>query len=622
VKESVDPTKSVASVGLQNESVEEGVNTPVDTTKSHPDNSPSPHHSPSGGADWEEKFSEQHGKSYYVNKKTRRKSWIAPSTDTSLDTTLVKKSASVGDSRIVTVSSSSHKAGSDTEWEEKYSEKHSKPYYFNKKTRRKSWIAPDPNCVDNASNLDSQARNSTFPQEKLFNQNMKEGSPLSNRQIFKNDPSVPDRPLTAKSVDALLVPDDNNMDFCVTPKDKDKEGELLSTQSKIGNEMQGNFDSDISRIEQLESPMSSPIRHADDVLLTELTVESIKRYTPVQLVTALNHYVKNSASLEHNLSLAEEKMSELSAQNEALVTDNTLLRQTVHDYSSQHQAREELIQGLQAQTSLLTQERDEVLHTLQQEHSLQANRDVQTLIEKEALLELKTLTSSQQEKISTLTSELEVTVSENEDLTARNTTLNNLCSEDSNRISALENKLTQALRENSGYQEKILQLQIKQSALIKKLEGTDVELRELKHMQGCAVEKNKALIVDNSKLVKKVTLLQKKGKSKCESTPVKKILSPSNRFSTEGIHIPVSMIQSSDSTRYQSTVAETGESLLDYSLSDINIMDVDKEERYKRRVELEAGWVFVDVDHIPLRKLIDGVENESEVGNIADEEVM
>jgi hypothetical protein len=132
------------------------------------------------------------------------------------------------------------------------------------------------------------------------------------------------------------------------------------------------------------------------------------------------------------------------------------------------------------------------------------------------------------------------------------------------------------------------------------------ELTDMKNNQSGIVEKNKSLIAENSKLIRKVSLLQRKGSSKSEISPLKKKLaSPASRFSTEGIDIPVNMIQSSYASRnISSDQNSSSSSPLDYSLSDINSMDVDSDERFKRRAELEEGWVFIDVDVIPLPHLI------------------
>jgi len=592
-------------------------------------------------SEWEEKYSEKHGKAYYLNKKTRCKSWIPPSQGsiTHGSGADISKKALHQDT-AVTKTAGGQDVSADDHWEEKYSEKHGKPYYLNKKTKRTSWVIPTQEATTHTpdkeeatvmaqqkeeihipkSSIDSDGNATPVDKAKKSSEPMLEI--VSETAECDSESTSAPKITLPESLSVQSEHDKDSIEFCTTPKvGKEIEEDGKTAQfNKLRSEMQGIFDGDISRIEPQETPESSPIKHhhTADGNATELTVESIKAYNSVEIVATLNYYMKMTAVLEHNLASAQKKCEEVVAQNDAYVTDYALLRQTVHDYASQHHAREEIIHGLEAQVSLLTQERDEVKHTLQQEHSLQANRDVQKIIEDEALLELKVVASSQKDEIASLTSKLKDIQRENEDLMTKNTTLNFLCDEDSNRISTLENKLTQSVRENSCNHEKFQQYKVKCSMLSKKLDATEHELSEIKDLQGGVVDKNKTLINENSKLIKKVAILQKKTTS-CRSDiiPIKKLPSPSNRFSSEGIHIPVSMIQSCDATRYLPPQIENGESLMDYSLSDINIMDVDKDERYKRRMELEAGWVFVDVDHIPLRKLIENAENETE--NIADD---
>ena len=593
-------------------------------------------------SEWEEKYSEKHGKSYYLNKKTKKKSWNPPSsnqpnrrkslfkassessakvpndevtteeaqitreeeeinnrkksndmpkTDDAVgDVATPKEEAQSSAPRDTTAGAGGAGAGAGAaggaagggEWEQKYSEKHNKPYYLNKKTRKKSWIAP--HIVKEKETIETEKPDVVVTQEK-------------------EQPNIEFVESVSDNADLLLP-------------------------LKLDSEVLGNFDSDLSRIEQSEgTPVHSPLKEPVGGQSVELlTIDALKQHTPAEVVATLNYYMKANAILEHNVIVADEKCADLVSQKDTYVKDNYTLQNTVQDYASQHHAREELIHKLQAQVSQVTQERDEVLDTLHQEHAQHAEREVQRLIDDESLFELKVLSRSQEEQIASLTAEVDALQTEKEDFTEKNNALNSLCDNDSRRISSLENNLTQCRRDNGTQQEKIQGFKSKCALYTKKINTIESELAEIKSHQNGIVEKNKSLITDNSKLIRKVNLLQKKMNHKSDCTPLKKLLaSPAarNRFSTEGIDFPVHMIQSSSSSSATNRTPAGGgrnsssegseedveDSVLDYSLSDLHTMEVDYDERFKRRVELEAGWVFVDVETMPLSYLMKPTSN-------------
>lgn len=550
--------------------------------------------------DWEEKFSEKHGKSYFLNRKTRRKSWVAPSREERNNT---------------------HKEGptathiSDTEesegWEERYSEKHKKSYYLNTKTRRKSWVAPSK-----SSSIDTHADgiNDEVTTES------KEGRDYHTRKDINLDgdwlekysekhgkPYYVNKQTRRKS---WLAPVAEEVAVAKENESSQVEFDTLLPGSAAGHKFDNNiivgFDGDISRIERVESPTNSPIKGQAEGHASELTIESIKQYTTAEVVATLNYYMKAHAILEQNLSVANEKCSLVVAQNEAHVADNSRLHEAVDEYVSQHHAREVMIQELQAQVSLIGHERDEALHALLEDQSRQADRDVRSLIEQESQSELTALSKSQGGKIASLQMELLSVMSEKEDLTEKNNSLNTLCDEDSRRISELENNLTALKKEESLQLEKLQELQSKCANYSKKCASAEKQLADTKAQQSGLVEKNKSLISENSKLIKKVGVLQRKAhkndcteRKKTPSSPKK--TRHTNRFSNEGIDIPVNMIQSSSSScPYPSSSPSSP--MAEHNLSDSIASDnhVQSEEPFRRREELAAGWVFVDVDSISL----------------------
>ena len=648
-----------------------------------------------GVDDWEEKFSDKHGKTYFVNKKTKRKSWVCPTTIANGDTDkfidgnkgLVATSKDKVVSQLVRTEIATIFEGVSGDWEEKFSEKHGKPYYFNKKTKRKSWVIPDSvnmscaantnsedrkmdsvdslACDENGVGLEMQNDSNTgvnkdhFPSDggngfvdamredevkdkdvviltkevKNFNiigelvlcgENSSK-DPCDKVESSTNDSHPPDHNGSAVRGKATAVDQCNDKkvwfasaldEQSETSCDLKKESLELSEleMEKMGTIRQienlENFVSDISVIEKKETPQSSPVKDSNDDQALPLTVESIRKYTESEIVATLNYYMKTNSILEHNLSIMDEKYADARGQNDAFVTDNDLLRNTIHDYASQHHVREEMIQNLQAKVSLLERERDEAQHTLQDEQTLHADKDVNGLILEETVSELKSLNISLETELSRLKSEVEVLRIEKEDLAAKNNSLNTLCGKDSHLISSLEHELLLRKRTINEQQEKLLLMKAKYTSVTKKCDKIESELTKLKSSQCEIMVKNRQLINDNSKLIKRVNNLQQKnidirGESTCPEK--KKAPLRSVRFSSEGIHIPVNMIQSPTS-RYC-------ESVLDYSLSDISGMEDDCDKVFKRRPELEAGWVFIDMDVANHPIQLDNQENSTTLVN-------
>jgi hypothetical protein len=93
--------------------------------------------------DWEEKYSEQHKKKFWKNKKTGKSSWTEPPK--------VAKKSSATEPSATAPSSSTDGSGNtkaetemiaDEDWEEKYSEQHKRKFWKNKKTGKSSWTEP------------------------------------------------------------------------------------------------------------------------------------------------------------------------------------------------------------------------------------------------------------------------------------------------------------------------------------------------------------------------------------------------------------------------------------------------------------------------------------------------
>jgi hypothetical protein len=85
--------------------------------------------------DWEEKYSDQHKKKFWKNKKTGKSSWTEPPK-------VPKKSTGGGEAVTTEISSSTQDMVADEDWEEKYSEQHKKKFWKNKKTGKSSWTEP------------------------------------------------------------------------------------------------------------------------------------------------------------------------------------------------------------------------------------------------------------------------------------------------------------------------------------------------------------------------------------------------------------------------------------------------------------------------------------------------
>jgi hypothetical protein len=86
---------------------------------------------PDGSSDWEEKYSEEHKRAYWSNKKTGERTWTKP----------VAGGAAAASPRLVAAGGAAATDGS-SDWEEKYSEVHKRAYWSNKKTGESTWTKP------------------------------------------------------------------------------------------------------------------------------------------------------------------------------------------------------------------------------------------------------------------------------------------------------------------------------------------------------------------------------------------------------------------------------------------------------------------------------------------------
>jgi hypothetical protein len=106
----------------------------------------------SGGSDWEEKYSEKHKKKFWRNKVTGESSWKDPHLSSSSVTSPTPAAMAP------TPSATDETKNSQSDWEEKYSEKHKKKFWKNRVTGESSW--KDPNIVaasESASQLESSS---------------------------------------------------------------------------------------------------------------------------------------------------------------------------------------------------------------------------------------------------------------------------------------------------------------------------------------------------------------------------------------------------------------------------------------------------------------------------------
>lgn len=77
--------------------------------------------------EWEEKYSDKHKRKYWVNKVTKKTTWTEP--------------LAVGAVAMTNTTSIETKE-SESEWEEKYSDKHKRKYWVNKVTKKTTWEEP------------------------------------------------------------------------------------------------------------------------------------------------------------------------------------------------------------------------------------------------------------------------------------------------------------------------------------------------------------------------------------------------------------------------------------------------------------------------------------------------
>jgi hypothetical protein len=85
---------------------------------------------PDGSSDWEEKYSEVHKRAYWSNKKTGERTWTKP-----------VAGGAAASPRLVAAGGAAATGGS-SDWAEKYSDEHKRAYWSNKKTGERTWTKP------------------------------------------------------------------------------------------------------------------------------------------------------------------------------------------------------------------------------------------------------------------------------------------------------------------------------------------------------------------------------------------------------------------------------------------------------------------------------------------------
>lgn len=129
--------------------------------------------------DWEEQFSKQHNRKYWKNKITGEKTWENP----------IKGEANKGKAKTDTdkplkdgqSTSSESKESEESVWEEKYSEKHKKPFWKNKTTGETTW--------KRQANVDKPKENNESTDAKqdqtILNDNNENGTELDKQSVWE-----------------------------------------------------------------------------------------------------------------------------------------------------------------------------------------------------------------------------------------------------------------------------------------------------------------------------------------------------------------------------------------------------------------------------------------------------
>ena len=97
--------------------------------------------------DWQERFSAQHNRKYWVNSTTGQSSWVDPN-----------QQANRASHQAATQSAGSQRGAPQSAWDKRFSEQHNRHYWVNRSTGQSTWTDPTTTSVQNPTHL---ARSST-----------------------------------------------------------------------------------------------------------------------------------------------------------------------------------------------------------------------------------------------------------------------------------------------------------------------------------------------------------------------------------------------------------------------------------------------------------------------------